>query len=76
MHGDYTQEGALVRNLRDAGCPPTVIERFMESYSAGNTPEQMRILSGQRKKLLARVHEEQNRLDCLDDLLFRLKRRG
>lgn len=76
MHGDLNQEQALIRNLRDAGCPQAVIARFMESYGGGNAPEQIRILSGQRKKLLARLHEEQNRLDCLDYLLFQLKRKG
>ena len=75
MHGDHNQERALVRNLRDAGCPEAVIERFMESYGVGDTPEQLRILSGQRKKLLARVHKEQDRLECLDYLLFQLRRK-
>lgn len=75
MHGDHNQERALVQNLRDAGCPQAVIERFMESYGVGDMPGQIRILSGQRKRLLARVHEEQNRLDCLDHLLFQLRKK-
>lgn len=76
MHGDGTQKSALIQNLQDAGCPQAVIEHFMESYGDGDTPEQIRILSRHRKGLLARVHEEQNRLECLDHLLFRLKRKG
>ena len=35
---------------------------------------QIKILSNYRKKLLDTIHEEQSKLDCLDYLIFTLKK--
>lgn len=74
MNGKPQQEGKLIRNLQDAGCTQPLIEQFMECYKAKNTLEQTRILSEHRKMILHCVHTEQSKLDCLDFLLFQLKK--
>lgn len=74
MYGGQRQEEALIRNLQDAGCPQAVIEQFMESYTSNNTVAQICILSMQRRRLLDSVHKEQGKLDCLDHLLFQLRK--
>ena len=74
MYGGTMQEEALIRNLQDAGCPQTIIEQFMESYKENNTVNQICILSKQRHRQLDNVHKEQGRLDCLDHLLFQLRK--
>ena len=74
MLQDKQQKEALLQNLQDAGCPQSIIEQFMKSYDADNAVNQSSILARHRSNLLSRVHEEQNKLDCLDYLLFQLKK--
>ena len=40
----------------------------------GLTSEQLRFLSAYRRKLLEQIHINQERLDCLDYLLYTMKR--
>lgn len=74
MSQNKKQKEALLQNLQDAGCTQAIIEQYIKSYNAGNTVSQISILTQHRNSLLSRVHEEQNKLDCLDYLLFQLKK--
>ena len=74
MKDDHAQEDMALRNLRDAGCAQAVIEQFMKSCKDKDAVAQIRILSKQRALLLEILHEDQRRLDCLDYLLFQLKK--
>ena len=47
----------------------------MKSYDADNAVNQVSILAQHRNNLLSRVHKEQNKLDCLDYLLFQLRKK-
>lgn len=69
-----SQRNGLLRNLKDAGCSQRTIERFLKSFSLNQILEQKSILAAQRKKLLDNVHKAQQRLDCLDYLLFQLNK--
>ena len=60
----------IVENLKDAGCPASVIADFLGKRS--EPYGQKRILHAHRKLLLERIHENQKRLDCLDYLIFQL----
>ena len=58
-------------NLIAAGCNDEMIERF----ARGEDKEmQIKILTAYRRKLLETIHQEQNKLDCLDYLIFTLKK--
>lgn len=46
----------------------------MQSRKEGNIFCQMHILVKQRNLLLEDLHKDQNKLDCLDYLLFQLKK--
>jgi hypothetical protein len=70
------QKEAIRQNLKDAGCTSDVIEYFMQNYEQDIIPEQIKILSGQRGHLLDDVHASQRKLDCLDYLLYQLKRKA
>lgn len=74
MSQNKKEKEALLQNLQDAGCTQVIIEQYIKSYNAGNTVSQISILARHRNNLLSRVHEEQNKLDCLDYLLFQLKK--
>lgn len=74
MNTTAQQEEALMRNLRDAGCSKTLIEQFIEHHKAGNAVKQECILSEHRRTILHSVHVEQYKLDCLDYLIFNIRK--
>lgn len=74
MNGERKPEEKLIRNLQDAGCTRQTIEDFLRSHSLKSIAGQKNILTAQRKKLLDDVHRDQRRLDCLDYLIFHLKK--
>ena len=63
----------LLQNLKDAGCGPAAIEKFLQLRNAGKRRDQLRFLTRQRAVLLKKVHENQKKIDCLDYLFYRLK---
>ncbi|TCK89094.1 hypothetical protein EDC19_2508 [Natranaerovirga hydrolytica] len=66
---------ALIQNLKDAGCAADFIQGFIKHYQQGETPEALRHdLSKQRRLILDKVHESQRQLDCLDYLIYQLKK--
>ena len=68
-------DDALIENLRDAGCTPDAIEQITKCYKKDHTSAELRrILSKQRRLLLEKVHESQRQLDCLDYLLYKIKK--
>lgn len=73
MNGISAEE-KILRNLKDAGCGDDVIENFLGLWKAGRTKEQMKLLSIHRAALLDRVHAGQKMIDCLDYLVYELKK--
>ena len=69
-----TAHEAVLQNLKDAGCTPDIIARFMTCRDAGNTKASLRVLAAQRAALLDEVHASQARLDCLDYLIYKLRK--
>lgn len=72
--GDYTSIQAVVQNLEDAECDSQTVEQFMELKKEGKAMEQLNLLSMHRKCLLDRVHAEEKRIDCLDYLVYQIKK--
>ena len=72
LEGDSAQ--AVIQNLKDAGCDLETTERSLALEQAGQTREQLKLLSVHRKRLLDKVHEEERRIDCLDYLVYQVKR--
>lgn len=64
---------AVIRNLNDAGCDAQTRKKFLELHSGGKTEEEVRLLQRHRKFLLAEIHKNQKKIDCLDFLLFKLQ---
>ena len=63
-----------IQNLKDAGCDRETAEGFMAVEGAGDTQEQLRLLSVHRKQLLDRIHREEKRIDCLDYLVYQIQK--
>jgi len=74
MEYKQTDVDAVEQNLRDAGCSDEFIVSFMRAWKAGTAKEQLRLLAGQRRRLLDCVHAEQRKLDCLDYLRYQLEK--
>ena len=65
----------LLRNLKDAGCDTATTEQFL-AYEREKKPQaQRRLLLRQRNSLLQAVHENQERIDCLDFLLYSVEQK-
>lgn len=66
-------ETALTHTLADAGCKKELTDKCAELFKQGRKAELMRLLSAHRSELLEALHGEQDKLDCLDYYLFKLR---
>lgn len=64
----------ITQNLKDAGCSSQVIDQFFELSERHNTDGQFRLLMKHRSLLLDRIHTDQKQIDCLDYLIYRMKK--
>ena len=76
--GERKVEQAVLQNLEDAGCSGDVVNRYceLESQTCSRQmirKDQIRLLCQQRKELLEELHRCQQKLDCLDYLLYQMK---
>lgn len=72
---DYMRDtGAVIQNLKDAGCNKAVVEEFLEFAKAGERQKQFTLLEKHRKSLLDKVHGKEKQIDCLDYLVFQMKK--
>ena len=74
MTNNISSIQAIIQNLKDAGCSPKTVEQFMSLQKEGNTEEQLKLLSLQRRHLLDRVHLDEKRIDCLDYLVYQINK--
>lgn len=64
----------LLRNLSDAGCDEVTIQKYLQLQKEGKRHEQLRLLSMHRASLLDQVHVSQYKIDCLDYLVYEIKK--
>lgn len=70
----YRSEQEIIQNLKDAGCNEDTIKSFMKNFQCGEQHTATKLLQDQRCCLLDDLHQNQRRIDCLDYLLFVLKK--
>lgn len=63
----------LIQNLQDAGCDARTIAAICRLYAAGETGDAVAVLRRYRCGLLDRLHQCQERIDCLDFLIRRME---
>ena len=66
----------LRQNLLDAGCDGSQIEAFEQLAAEGREGDKVDLLETHRKVLLDRLHQNQRQIDCLDYLLYQLRKGG
>lgn len=74
MAENCSGRSAVAQNLRDAGCTEEFVDCFLSALEKGTRESRLCLLCGQRKLLLERVHEAQARLDCLDYLIYQIRK--
>lgn len=67
-------EESIIQNLRDAGCDEKTITTFLRCVKDGKEPESLQLLKKQRSLLLDAVHREEQKIDCLDYLVYRMRK--
>lgn len=67
-------EDILRQNLIDAGCDTEIVQLCMELAQGERTEEMKRILTHHRRALLHSVHAEQEKIDCLDYLFYKIEK--
>lgn len=65
-------EKDIVQNLQDAGYDSETIEKFMKAN--GNQKDMLRILQQQRIRILNMLHPVQKELECLDYLIYKIRK--
>ena len=72
---EMPEEERLLRNLKDAGCDDATIQRYLTLQREGRQQEQYKILRSHRASLLDQVHVSQRMVDCLDYLVYEMKKK-
>jgi len=65
----------ITQNLKDAGCDSEKISDICELCDTGQIREAVRVLRRHRCELMDRLHESQNRVDCLDYLVYQMEKK-
>ena len=66
--------GILYQNLIDAGCNQETARQCMSLAKGKKADDLLRQLSHHRTKLLETVHLHQKKIDCLDFLIYKIKK--
>ena len=61
------EQKSIIQNMQDAGCSQETIDCFLES-------QEVSVLNKHRKCLLDGMHETQKKIDCLDYLIYQMKK--
>ncbi len=64
----------MVQNLKDAGCGAQTIETVCRLYHNGQVRDAVKALRKHRCSLMDSLHESQERVDCLDFLVWRMEK--
>ncbi len=71
---EYGSREAVIQNLEDAGCTQDIIECCIACMEQGKKNELLIRLEEHRTDLLHKVHEEEKHIDCLDYLVYQIRR--
>lgn len=66
--------GSIYQNLIDAGCDKQTTDKCMAFVKEGRSAEILPILTQYKATLLHSVHTGQKQIDCLDFLIYKVKK--
>ncbi len=68
------KEESVIQNLKDAGCDTRMITDFLVNMNCGKIAEGIKLLQNHRAFLLMHIHKGQKQIDCLDYLIYQMKK--
>lgn len=74
MANANNQSEILYQNLTDAGCSEELIKKCMELFRQNETAQMIKLLRAYKESMLALLHKSEESIDCLDFLIYRLKK--
>lgn len=74
MDRNVPARGAVEQNLLDAGCDYKKVQQSLRLLDEGRMQELLQMLRCQRCHLMETLHREQQKVDCLDYLIYQLKK--
>lgn len=66
--------GSIYQNLIDGGCDAETAEYCMSFVKESKYDELLPFLSKHKEVLLTSVHQVQKQIDCIDYLIYKLKK--
>ena len=70
----YGSRQAVMQNLIDAGCSKDMIDDLMKQLAEDDMESLLQMLEKHRACLLSMVHQKEKQIDCVDYLLYQIKR--
>ncbi|MCH5256372.1 MAG: hypothetical protein J1D87_03725 [Lachnospiraceae bacterium] len=67
-------EESIIQNLKDAGCSKSQIEECMDYVGKNERNGVLKLLRQHRDVLLDGLHEKQRMIECLDYLVYQIKK--
>lgn len=64
----------MIQNLKDAGCSSNIIEEVLRLYKNGQIQDAIKTLRRHRCSLMDSLHESQEKVDCLDFLVWSMEK--
>lgn len=64
----------MVQNLKDAGCDDSIVTAYIYAVNQGEQAKGLRILTQHRQCLMVCYHECEKQIDCLDYLIYQIKK--
>lgn len=74
MADRISDKAALEQNLKDAGVDSALAQQCIVLYEQHKIVPALRLLTGHRASLLQALHDNQKKLDCLDYLLYQMRK--
>lgn len=70
----YGSTQAVLQNLRDAGCTKEMTQQIIMKLEKNDFEELSKLLEQHRSCLLNLIHDKEKQIDCLDYLVYQIKR--
>ena len=74
MAAGNNDEQNFLQNLTDAGCDGKTTQQCLCFFQEGKFIEVVQALAAHRAELLEAIHSSQEKIDCLDYLIYQIKK--
>lgn len=69
------KDQCIIMCLQEIGCNQITIEKYLKMSKENDIEGMVKMLSCIRCRVLEQIHEKQEKLDCLDYIIFELKKK-